>query len=1381
MKAILQPNEPLTGRSAPSNSASLPPSALRRSMLTLMVAVFGMATVVSTAAAGAQAVTLVPNQNKAAGTGSGSYNGDFGSANFVSLNTPSAMAFDSAGNLFITDKGNNCVRRVDAVTGSVTTAVGLATGGAGDSCNAAANPSPTPAQGLFQPSGIAIDFTDTLYIADTGHNCVRALGSRASGTSSLVTVAGTCTAINTSGGTTPGSSTPRPVALAIDTTNGLDISLQDTANGIFQVVRHVFGDPSTTLCRVAGAASAAIPSNCPGIANSVVLSSPEGIAFDPTGALYLADTGNNCVRTVQGGNLSTTVGTCANDGTASGTAAIVNPRELLFNRQGEMYLTEGTANQLLRFNAATKLLTRIAGDPSGAAGTYDATQNGAGAQSVPLHTPLGLAFDSGGNLYLADSDNSVVRSFRSSANYGSVPIGSGSSPQLVTFTINNATLNLTVASGPDYTIDASTCNGTLAGAPAGSLSKFCTVTVSFHPTLPGLRASALRLTDSLSGSSVTADMQGTGLSSQPVFAPGTALTAATAIANPIAITVDSAGSAYVLNAGTAPGLANVTVITSSGAVTSNAIPAAANLVNPVAITSDAGGSFYLADATTGKIAKFGSDGSVNASYVSGLTAPSAIALDIDGNLVIAEGGSKHDLVKHFVGGQTIVLTGAGTDTAANNVPATNAMLQSPAGLKIGPGGNIFFSDSAAHRVYAIDTSGLIHFLAGNGTTTTSGAGTALGTGLVQPTGVDLDAAGDVFITDPPANMVYVVYSSTLQILNLAPLLGTGTAGNSGDAGLATLAAVNGPLAVATANSGAIYVVDAGNKSVRSVTFPIPTIDFGDVALNGTVSKAQQLWNRGNLNFIRTFDPVIGDPHFTNDAALTTCGQSVGLGATCNFGFSFTPTVKGLANANGQLLDVAYNSPQTVNFKANGVAAAITITAGAETEVYGAAYLGTVTIAGNGGPTPTGTITFSVNGIVLCTLTGNLSGNLQCVNNAGSNLNVGAYPVTITYSGDGNYPQRTLTTTLTVTPAPLTVVVDNKIKTAGTPNPVLTGTLSGLVAGQTATAVFSTTATTNSPAGSYPITATVVFGAGTLVTNYSVTVTPGTLTVYTPTSITLATSLNPSTQGQSVTFTAKVTAPTGIPVGSITFYDGTTSLGSVPADATGTATLATSQLALGVHTITASFSPTTQAFLSASTSLTQTVSLPLGGFVVIATPITYLVRGKGSVVYTATVTANGGFYGPVALTCKGLPADATCVFDSPTVTIGPGAPATTNFTVGVTLADATATLALPIRPGMAPVRPGMTRRAASSIYAAAVFPMELSGLGAFLFGAVRRRRVLRRSLFVILLGFGLLGLSGCGCPNSSFKTYAVTVTGTSVNGGLATSSAVVAITVATPAN
>jgi sugar lactone lactonase YvrE len=1317
-----------------------------------------------------QAVTLVPVAGKYAGTGAGLYTGDFGSASFVALNAPSSVAFDSSGNLYIADTANNCVRRVDATSGSTTTLVGLVVSGSGDTCNTASNATPTAAQGLYLPSALAIDATDNLYIADTGHNCVRLLPAHTSGTASTQVLTGTCTAPNSGSTVTAGSSTPQPVALTLDASRSLYISLRNAADSTAQVVRQANGAGANSLCRVAGAATSAVPTNCAGIANSVTLNEPGGIAFDPSGNIYIADSSNNCIRVVNtAGTISTAVGTCTNDGTTGGSAAIVNPRGLLVNKQGELYFTEESQNLLLSFSPGTKAIRRIAGDPSGAAGSYTALQNGTGSQSVPLAAPKGMVLDTAGNLYLADSQNHIIRRFQLTTSFGNTPLGSGSTSQLIIFSINNALVNLATSTGPDYTVDATNCSGPLAGAPANSLSNFCTVTVSFHPTLPGPRNSSLRITDSTTGTSVWTGLQGTSISSQPVYVPGKVQTSAASIPNPVSLTVDAAGNTYVLNAGATPGSADLRILPAGGgAATTVTLSPAAALVTPSAITSDPAGNLYLADSTTGKVVKFAPDGTPSPNYVTGLTSPTALALDSYGNLFIAEGGVKHDVVESYVGGEVVVLAGAGSNPAANNAPATTSLLVSPSGLAVGPNGTLYISDGGAHRVYSVDSAGIMHLLAGTGGTTSTNPDTSLGTALLQPGNLAVDAAGDVFVVDSQAHLVYVVYSSTSQTQNINILLGTGIAGSTGDGGIATEATVNRPAAVATTSDGTIYVADSTAGNVRAVSFPSPIVDFGNIGTGGQVLRSQNLWNRGNTEFIRTTDHVISNAAITNYAPLTTCGQSVLLGSTCAFGFAFNPTTGGSVSATGNLFDVAYNSPQAVNFIGTAIAPVTSsFTAPATTLVYGALFRFAVDLEVSG-TAATGTITFSVGATTYCTLPGTVSGPRVCTNAAAPHLPAGPYSVKIVYSGDSNYPTDTIFAALTVTPAPLSVVVDSKTKDINTPNPTLTGTVTGVVTGDSATATYSTTAALNSPAGAYPITAAVAFGPGTLAANYTVNVTNAQLNIVIPTTVTLVSSNNPSVFSSSVTFTTTVAATQGTPDGAVGFYDGTTLLQSVPV-AGGVAVYSTSALSPGSHNITATYTPLTTTFAGGSAALVQNVSVATGGFSITVSPNTQLIFGAGSNTFSVHVSATGTFSGTVSLACSGLPTDATCVLQNAVLNLPLNGSADTTFTTTVTLADA----------NMAMLQnPSLRGMDVSPIVSATVFPFGMLGL--FALGAGRRRKPGthgNRRLLLLVLGLGLIGLAGCGCPSSGFTTYPITITGTS--GAAAPATGTTSLTVAVP--
>jgi Ca2+-binding RTX toxin-like protein len=265
--------------------------------------------------------------------------------------------------------------------------------------------------------------------------------------------------------------------------------------------------------------------------------------------------------------------------------------------------------------------------------------------------------------------------------------------------------------------------------------------------------------------------------------------------------------------------------------------------------------------------------------------------------------------------------------------------------------------------------------------------------------------------------------------------------------------------------------------------------------------------------------------------------------------------------------------------AQGVAQApLVVTADSKTKVYGAAL-----------PSLTGSVVGLVNGdVITATFT----------TTATAASGVGAYPITATLQDPGsrlgNYSVTFNNGTLTVTPATLTVTADNKTMTAGSAVPTLTASYGGFVNGDNSSVLggapsLSTTATSSSPPGAYPITA----AQGTLsAANYTFAFVGGTLTV-TPSSAATTTavvsSVGPSVFAQPVTFTATVSAAAGAgtPTGSVTFRDGGKVLATVPL-VNGQGSFTTDALKRGRHAITAAYGGDGHFVASTSPNLTQKV-------------------------------------------------------------------------------------------------------------------------------------------------------------------------------------------------
>jgi sugar lactone lactonase YvrE len=303
------------------------------------------------------------------------------------MTSPSGLAMDAAGNLFVAESDNR-VRRISA-TGIATTVAGNGAGGfSGDSGPA------TTAQ-LQNPGGLAIDASGNLFIADTGNNRVR----RVSPAGIIVTVAGTGAAgYSGDGGPAASARLSAPVGLALDASGNLLIA--DTGN---HSVRKVSVDGMIATLAGNGVAGA---SGGLGPAVSAQLSSPTGLAFDSSGKLFIADSGNNRIRVVSMGTISTFAGNgtqgLSGDGGAALGAQFSAPRGIALDASGNLLIAD-TFNYRLRKVSAGVVTT--------AAGTGDGSFSGDNGPAVraQLYSPVQVTADGSGNVFFADRNNNRVR------------------------------------------------------------------------------------------------------------------------------------------------------------------------------------------------------------------------------------------------------------------------------------------------------------------------------------------------------------------------------------------------------------------------------------------------------------------------------------------------------------------------------------------------------------------------------------------------------------------------------------------------------------------------------------------------------------------------------------------------------------------------------------------------------------------------------------------------------------------------------------------------------------------------------------------------------------------------------------------------------------
>ena len=366
-----------------------------------------------------------------AGNGTAGFSGDSGPATAASLLNPANVAFDAAGNLLVIDTGNGRIRTVNR-QGIIATIVGggnsnidgaaLGASLAGtssvaiDSTGRLVLPVPTarlvrrvtqnaiatiagvlPASAgisgpglsttLLEPVGLAVDANRNLFIADTIEHRV----FRLTPDGVLSTVAGNgFFAITGNDGPAANAAVGAPRGLALDASRNLFIS-----SGAGASLRRV--TPAGIITLVSGGSGGYAGDSEP--ASQGRFLNIDGLAVDSSGGILIADSGNNRVRRIDPSNrLSTIAGNgtrgFAGDGGPAAAAQFASPRYLALDRDGRIYISD-TANHRIRRIGRDGIVTTIAGN-----GNPGFTGDGGPALEAALGSPLGLALDPAGNLFV---------------------------------------------------------------------------------------------------------------------------------------------------------------------------------------------------------------------------------------------------------------------------------------------------------------------------------------------------------------------------------------------------------------------------------------------------------------------------------------------------------------------------------------------------------------------------------------------------------------------------------------------------------------------------------------------------------------------------------------------------------------------------------------------------------------------------------------------------------------------------------------------------------------------------------------------------------------------------------------------------------------------
>jgi len=263
---------------------------------------------------------------------------------------------------------------------------------------------PATSARLNQPHGIAVDAAGNLYIADTNNNVIRMVTPDGI----IHTVAGNGTAgYGGDSGQATQAQMNSPLSVAVDAA-GTKLYVADASND--RVREFTVGDIIST---VAGTGARGYSGD--GAATSEKLANPTGVAVAPNGDLYIADFDNTIVRKVTGSNISLAAGLVtgspaapsagySGDGGFATSAQLNYPYDVAVDSAGNLYIADTTNTVIRKVDAATGRISTVAGDGSSGFGGDDGP-----ATSASMTGPTGVATDADGNLYIADWQNSVIR------------------------------------------------------------------------------------------------------------------------------------------------------------------------------------------------------------------------------------------------------------------------------------------------------------------------------------------------------------------------------------------------------------------------------------------------------------------------------------------------------------------------------------------------------------------------------------------------------------------------------------------------------------------------------------------------------------------------------------------------------------------------------------------------------------------------------------------------------------------------------------------------------------------------------------------------------------------------------------------------------------
>ena len=1255
------------------------------------------------------------------------YTGDGAAAALATVNDPSGVAIDGAGNLYISDTGNDVIREIYAATGMIATVAG--NGSTGNSnANLVGDGGAATSANLNAPSGLVVDQSGNLYIVDTFDHRIREVKAA---TGIITTIAGSgFTASNGGGGY-----------------NGDNL-----------------------------------------VATNAQLNYPYGIAFDPSGNLYIADSSNNRVREVAavGGaitaasQISTLAGTgipggidtCVTGTTPASSTELFSPQSVAVDAAGNVYIADTQNAGIRKVNPATGALSTLV--ESGCGEVY----SGGNFNPSDLYGPKGLYLDGYGNLYISDYYNMVVREIV--GNYAPLDDlnsptrqGSQSGPfQQTLENEGNAPLDLvSITHDANSAIDAATTCG--IGSPYLAVAADCNVGADFAPSVAGnpLVADIFVADNTQPGSPGVAapnsplDIQIIGDAS----AVNSTTTTISSTPNPSSFgqTVN-----FTITVTTGSGTGNLTgtvsVTDTYQSNTSFLSPNQTLTLNSAGTT----GTATLSIGTLGVgqhtiVASYSGD----AGHFPGKSTDNGVAPYIQ-TVNEGTGVTLTSSVNPSAVGQSVTFTATVAGTGGGVVPVGTIQfkdganpLGAPVALaSVGGNGVATFATAALangpHPITAVYSGDPSNGLQGSTSNTVNQKVLATSTLVLASTlnpsyygnSVTFTAGISSSGTQPP--------TGTVLFFDNGQQIGSGTL--SGNPAVASFATAT--LAVATHPITATYGGDSYNALSASAGPLNQVVNLAKTATTVTAAP-----NPGIAGGTETITATVA---VTNGAVTPGGSVTFNSGATvlgvANLTANGTATITPLLAPGSYQIVATYSgntqaSASVSNPLSLTIVQASTQTALAVNPIQGLVaqpIVFTATVTGSGA-TPTGTVNFSANGNSIGAAPVNGSGVATI---SVSTLPVGVYSIVANYTGDAsdassvsaattlNVVLATTATTLSAAPNPALVsqtvtftakVTGNGGTPTGTVNFIANGNSIGSASLSAGTATLTYSALV---AGTYTVTAS--YGGDTAdaaSASSSLSETVGLI----PTTTSLGTSSTSGANPQVILVASVLNSSTGPqPTGIVSFMNGTTSLGSAAVNANGVATLVPN-LSVGVnYTITAAYAGDTNH--STSTSPPVTVSGTAVGFNLTVTPATLTMKAGENSTVMVNLVSQGSFTDSITFGCGSLPNGVTCHFAPASASLAANGQASTQLTIDTNN---------PLSGGNSAMNRSGT---GTSAYLAGVL-LPFSAFFGWLLWRVRRRNAGLLTLTMVLAltaaAFFATGCNGITFGSVAPGTYTVQIIGT----------------------